>query len=81
LCIGANCKMGDYVHISVCEKVEIGKNCLMASNIFISDNQHGVYKGNEKTSPEIVPDDRKIYRASIYIGEDVCILPNVRIRT
>ena len=85
LCIGANCKMGDYVHISVCEKVEIGKNCLMASNIFISDNQHGVYKGNEQTSPEIVPDDRKIYSASIYIGdnvwigEDVSILPNVRI--
>ena len=83
LIIGNNCKLGDRVHISVCGKIEIGDNCLMASNIFISDNQHGMYRGEYQSSPDSVPDEREIYinpirlGNNVWIGEGVSILPGV----
>lgn len=44
LFVKENVEMGDNVHIVAYEKVEIGKNVLMASKIFISDTNHGTYK-------------------------------------
>ena len=41
--IGRNCKMNYRVHIVAHERVEIGDDVLMASNIFISDTSRGDY--------------------------------------
>ena len=40
LIIGNNCKIGDYVHIAVGEKVIIGENVLIGSKVLISDLNH-----------------------------------------
>ena len=84
LIIGRNCKIGDYVHIAAGERVSIGDNCLMASKIYISDINHGDYSGVfEYSSPDVPPDNRPLYTASVsignnvWIGENVCILPGV----
>jgi acetyltransferase-like isoleucine patch superfamily enzyme len=85
LFIGKNCEMGDYVHIVAHENVKIGDNCLMASKIFISDTNHGDYSGENQSSPETPPNDRKLISRpvsignNVWIGENVCILPGVKI--
>ncbi|WP_106058535.1 DapH/DapD/GlmU-related protein [Clostridium vincentii] len=86
LIIGQYCKMGDNVHIVALEKVTIGNNCLLASKIFISDTNHGDYSmQGQDSAPSIAPKDRPLYTKSVsignnvWIGENVCILPGVRI--
>jgi len=68
------------------ERVSIGDNCLMASKIYISDINHGVYSGiSDHSSPEVPPDKRKIHIKpvsignNVWIGENVCILPGVNV--
>ena len=79
--IGENCKIGDNVHIVASENVTIGDGCLMASNIFISDTNHG---SNEDPS-EIPPDERPLTSCpvsignNVWIGEGVCVLPGAKI--
>lgn len=84
--IGENCKMGDYNHIVASEKVTIGKNCLMASKIFISDTSHGNYQNDLQDDPmAMAPDDRTLHTKpvligdNVWIGENVCILAGVTI--
>lgn len=84
LVIGSNCKVNDRVHISAYESVVIGDNCLMASNIFISDNSHGSYGGNESRPCE-APDDRRVVTKpvrigdNVWIGEGAAIMPGVTV--
>ena len=81
---GRNCKINDRVHISAYESVIIGDNVLMASNIFISDNNHGSYGANP-SSPADAPDNRPIVTNpvkignNVWIGEGACILSCVSI--
>ena len=83
--IGRNCRLGDRVHIVASERVEVGENCLMASNIFISDTSHGSYQGTHQSAPETEPNDRPLSSRpvrigdNVWIGENVCILPGVTI--
>ncbi|MBO5371386.1 MAG: acetyltransferase [Lachnospiraceae bacterium] len=85
LLIGSNCKFGDRVHISSCKKITIGNNCLLASNILITDNEHGTYKGENASKPEEIPDKRKLsveevsIGNNVWIGENVVVLPGVHI--
>lgn len=82
LLIGKNCKINDRVHIVAHEKVEIGDNVLMASNIFISDTSHGHYSAD---SDEMLmpPDDRELWTKpvsigdNVWIGEGAAIMPGV----
>lgn len=83
---GTNVQLNDYVHISAISSVSIGDNALIASHVYISDNSHGCYRGNnEDTSPEISPIKRPYYVApvkigsNVWIGEGVIILPGVKI--
>lgn len=82
---GKNVQINDYVHISAMRKVTIGDNVLMASHIYISDNSHGLYKGEGQTSPNIPPIKRMYYIApvsigkNVWIGEGVVIMPGVKI--
>jgi serine acetyltransferase len=85
LCIGENVQINDYVHISAMENVTIGNNVLIASKVFISDLNHGNYKGKESDSPLSVPNSRKlstdpvIIKDNVWIGEGVCIMAGVTI--
>ncbi len=86
LVFGSNVQINDYVHIVAMDNVTIGDNVLMASHIFISDNSHGSYKGDENdTNPNIPPIQREYATAHVsigdntWIGEGVIIMPGVTI--
>lgn len=86
LVFGRNVQLNDYVHIVAMDSVKIGDNVLMASHIFISDNSHGSYKGDENdTNPNIPPIQREYATAPVsigdntWIGEGVVIMPGVTI--
>lgn len=86
LFIGNDCRIGDYVHIVACEKVEIGSDCLFASKIFISDTNHGAYDNSDKSSrPKVTPNDRTLVTNpvkigdNVWIGDNVVVLPGVEI--
>lgn len=86
LIFGKNVQLNDYVHIVAMEKVIIGDNVLMASHIFISDNSHGSYKGdNNDSNPHTPPINRDYATSPVIIGENtwiaegVIIMPGVTI--
>ncbi len=77
---GNNVQLNDYVHIVAMNNVTIGNNVLMASHIFISDNSHGSYKGDENDSnPEIAPIKRDYPTSPIIIGDNSWICEGVMI--
>lgn len=82
---GKNVQINDYVHISAMKRVFIGDNVLMASHIYISDNSHGFYKGEEQSSPDEPPILRSYHVApvevgdNVWIGEGVVIMPGITI--
>lgn len=83
--IGNNVHIGDRVHIVAIDTVSIGDNVLLASNIFISDCNHGKYTGENQSTPTIPPDERELYGSpvnignNVWIGENVCVLAGVTI--
>lgn len=83
--IGKNVQINDYVHIGVANYVSIGDNTLIASKVFISDHNHGSYKGINQSCPSISPILRKLKSdeitigENVWIGEFVSILPGVSI--
>lgn len=83
---GNGVQLNDYVHICALSSIEIGSEVLIASHVYISDNSHGCYKGdNLDSSPEEAPIDREYYTAPVkigdrvWIGEGVMIMPGVTI--
>lgn len=83
---GKNVQINDYVHMVGMESISIGSNVLLASHVFISDNSHGSYAGDEQdSSPDIPPTERKYSTAPVkigdncWIGEGVIIMPGVEI--
>ena len=81
-----NVSMNDFVHIGATRYIEIGNNVLMASNIFISDHNHGWYRGDRQSQPAVPPaerpltdDQQVIIGDNVWIGEFVSILPGARI--
>lgn len=83
---GNRVQINDYVHISAIQSVKIGDDVLMASHVYISDNSHGSYKGDDNdTSPDIIPTKRPYYVAPVaignrvWIGEGVIVMPGVTI--
>lgn len=75
--IGANCEFGDMTHIVAYEGVEIGNNVLIASKCFISDTNHGLYKGQNPDHPKTQPQKRKLVTKPVKIGNNVWIGENV----
>ena len=79
--IGKNCKIGDNVHFVASQKVTVGDDCLMASNIFISDTNHGGENDHPMTPPdsrELTTNPVKIGKC-VWIGEGVAVLPGSEI--
>jgi len=81
--IGNNVSLNTDVHIGCINKIVIGNNVLMASRIYISDHSHGLISSEELSVPPVL---RKLYSKgpviiedNVWIGENVAILPGVRI--
>lgn len=86
LTFGDYVQINDYVHIGVVERVEIGNHVLIASQVFISDHNHGDYQSpNPLSVPSVPPSLRPVCGKPVrigdrvWIGEHVCILPGVTI--
>ena len=77
LFIGDNCEIGDMTHIVAHMNVTIGNNVLIASKCFISDTNHGSYKGNAQDSPASPPNQRRLDTKPVKIGNNVWIGENV----
>lgn len=70
-------------HIGAINKVVIGKNVLIGSNVLITDHSHGK---NEGSDLKVIPVNRYLYSKgpviigdNVWIGENVAILPGVKI--
>ena len=81
-----NVSVNDFVHIGATNYIEIGNNVLMASKIFISDHNHGIYRGDNQTPPSVPPaerfltcDQRVVIGDNVWLGEFVAILPGTTI--
>lgn len=71
---GYNVNIGDNVRISCCQSIKIGNNVLMGSKVLIIDNSHGLYSVDcENSSPQIPPNERKIFSSPVIIGDNVWI--------
>lgn len=86
LIIGDRVSVGEYVHIGCNHRIVIGNDVLMGSKIYITDHNHGVYRGEVADSPAIPPIDRRLTEGEsveigsrCWIGEFVTILPGVTI--
>ncbi|MEZ7514290.1 acetyltransferase [Flavobacterium frigidarium] len=83
--IGKNVQINDDVHIGAIDKIEIRDNVLIASKVFITDHDHGVYSGVNCDSPLSIPDKRLLHskaviiEKNVWIGEFVSILKGVTI--
>jgi len=76
LVLGENSRIGDYVHIVADSNVNIGDNVLMASKVFISDTNHGIYNGENQSEPEINPNERPLVFSPVVIGNNVWLGEN-----
>lgn len=83
LVIGENVCFNFRCHVGVIDKVVIGNNVLIGSNVLITDHAHGY---SNESDIEVPPARRVLYSKGpviieddVWIGENVSILPNVRI--
>lgn len=74
------------LHVSAINRVEIGDNCLFGSGVYISDHNHGAYKGELQSHPGEPPVERKLVShgpvvigANVWMGDNVTIVGPVRI--
>lgn len=78
--LGDNISINNNVHIGAIDKVEIGENCIIGSNVLITD--HGHYTEGLDTPFKEMPLFSKgpvCIQKNVWIGDNVCILPNVTI--
>lgn len=82
---GSNVEVGDYVHIGALECVAIGDNVLMASKIYISDHDHGIYVGQNISPAQQIQSEKTLQISpvvignNVWLGENVCVLKGVQI--
>lgn len=82
---GKNVELGDYVHIGALESVVIGDNVLMASKIYISDHDHGIYAGQNISPAGQIQSEKPLQISpvvignNVWLGENVCVLKGVHI--
>jgi len=85
LYFGSNVEINDYVHIAARQSITIGNEVLIASRVFISDLNHGNYKGLNQDSPLSTPKSRNLstlpiqIKDNVWIGEGVCVMAGVTI--
>lgn len=78
--IGDRTSVGSDAHIIACNRISIGKDVVIAQRVYITDNLHGyenIHQGI-MSQPLVHPGPVKI-EDQVWIGEGVCVLPNVTI--
>lgn len=69
--IGNHCCIGEYNHITACNKITIGDGLLTGRYVYIGDNSHGALSIEEAAVP---PRERKLFsKGEIVIGRNVWI--------
>lgn len=86
LIFGDRVQMNDNCHIGVIDRITIGDDVLIASRVFITDHNHGIYSGASGQSlPTDVPSSRPLFSRPVviedrvWLGEGVVVLPGVTI--
>lgn len=75
--IGDSVSFSDSVHISAIASISIGSHCLFGSKIYVSDHNHGIYRGERQSSPDEPPAQRLLGGGGpVVIGENVWIGEN-----
>ncbi|WP_277425577.1 DapH/DapD/GlmU-related protein [Pseudomonas synxantha] len=76
LTIGSHVEINDACHIAALDSITIGNNVLIASQVYITDHDHG-----EITKEELLihPNQRKLVYAPVVIEDDVWIGEKVAI--
>ncbi|GAA6391971.1 DapH/DapD/GlmU-related protein [Megasphaera sp.] len=84
--IGNDVSFSEYNHIGAVSYIEIGNNVLLGSRCYITDHNHGIYKGDSQscvsTPPikrDLTTDGSIVIEDNVWIGDNVVILPNVKI--
>ena len=81
--IGNNVSMNQNVHIGGVNKIKIGDNTTIGSHVLITDHSHGSLSADDLGVPpmkrRLLSKGPVIIEDDVWIGEGVCILPNVRI--
>jgi len=79
--IGNDVSFGTNCHVGAIEKITIGNNVLVASNVYISDHSHGTFSNEELAIPpllrKLTTKGEIIIGNNVWIGDSVCILPGV----
>src|SRR5579864_4723157 len=77
IAIGDYVCFSDGVHISSVSSITIGSHTLFGSRIYVSDHNHGIYKGQNQSRPEEPPARRMLGGGGpVVIGENVWIGDN-----
>lgn len=83
LTIGSHCIIGEYNHITACNKITIGDGLLTGRFVYIGDNAHGGLSLEEAAIP---PVERKLQSKgevvignNVWIGDKATILAGVHI--
>jgi acetyltransferase-like isoleucine patch superfamily enzyme len=84
--IGPNVNFSNDVHVACTNRVTIGEGMLAGSHVIISDHSHGIYTGNEQSSPETPPVQRRLSSdkavtigRNVWLGDGVAVLAGANI--
>jgi lipopolysaccharide O-acetyltransferase len=84
--LGEGFNASERLHISAINRIEIGDNCLFGSSVYVSDHNHGSYKGEKHSHPnqppvmrELVSHGAVIIGSNVWIGDNVTIVGPVKI--
>lgn len=83
LTIGNKCSIGEYNHISACNKITIGDGLLTGRFVYIGDNAHGGMSLHESKIPPVerclMSKGEIIIGNNVWIGDKATILAGVNI--
>lgn len=81
--IGNKCNIGEYNHITACNKITIGDGLLTGRFVYIGDNSHGELSWEESNIPPVKRSLRSkgeiIIGNNVWIGDKVTVLGGVTI--
>jgi acetyltransferase-like isoleucine patch superfamily enzyme len=84
--IGDEVSLSEGVHISCIQQISVGRNVLIGSRVYISDHNHGTYRGELQSSPEEPPAHRLLggggpvkIEDNVWIGDNVVIVGPISI--
>ncbi len=76
--IGDSVSFSEGVHVSCIEKISIGNGVLFGSHVYVSDHNHGSYKGVAQSHPNEPPAERALCGGGpVVIGDNTWVGDNV----